>query len=61
MPGGRRVRVVPRVLATVVLGVVLGLTLLAAGSASLPGEFIGPQGPSPEWPPAASSQHEPAP
>ena len=56
VPGGRPVRVAPRLLAAAFLVVVLCLTLLAVGSYSAPGEFIGPQGPAPEWPPAATQR-----
>ncbi len=61
VPGGRPVRVAPRLLAAAFLAAVLCLTLLAVGSSSAPGEFIGPQAPAPEWPPAAATQEAPAP
>ncbi len=61
VPGGRPVRVAPRLLAAAFLVVLLGLTLLAVGSATAPGEFIGPQGPAPEWPPAAVTPEAPTP
>jgi quinol-cytochrome oxidoreductase complex cytochrome b subunit len=59
--GSRPVRVVPRLLAAAFIAAVLGLTLLAVGSSSAPGEFMGPQGPAPEWPPPAATQEVPAP
>ena len=61
VPGSRPVRVVPRLLAAAFIAAVLGLTLLAVGSSSAPGEFMGPQGPAPEWPPPAATQEVPAP
>jgi ubiquinol-cytochrome c reductase cytochrome b subunit len=60
VPGGRPVRVAPRLLAAAFLALVLALTVLAVGSAP-PDEFIGPQGPAPEWPPPAATQEGPAP
>jgi ubiquinol-cytochrome c reductase cytochrome b subunit len=60
VPGGRRVRVVPLLLAAAFTAVVLGLTVLAVVSSGAPAEFMGPQGPAPEWPPAAT-QEMPAP
>lgn len=59
--GSRPVRVVPRLLAAAFIAAVLGLTLLAVGSSSAPAEFMGPQGPAPEWPPPAATQEVPAP
>jgi ubiquinol-cytochrome c reductase cytochrome b subunit len=60
LPGSRPVRIVPRLLAAAFIAAVLGLTVLAVGSAP-PGEFMGPQGPAPEWPPPAATQEGPAP
>jgi ubiquinol-cytochrome c reductase cytochrome b subunit len=50
VPAGRPVRVVPRLLAAAVVAAVLALTVLAVVSSGGPGEFVGPQGPTPEWP-----------
>jgi quinol-cytochrome oxidoreductase complex cytochrome b subunit len=51
--GTRPVRILPRVIAAVFIAAVLALTVLAAGSSTASGDFMGPRQPAPEWPPAA--------
>jgi len=61
VPGGRPVRVVSLLLAAAFIAAVLGLTVLAVVSSGVPTEFMGPQGPAPEWPPPAAIRVVPGP